>query len=163
VFHESDALVLARLKAAWEEGLKPVLCVGEQLAERKAGKAFEVVAGQLGILREPGIEDGVWEDLVIAYEPVWAIGTGENATPEQAEEVHFFIREWLAKHFPGAANRVRVLYGGSVKPDNASGLMSQPSVDGLLVGSSSLDAAIFAGVIRNGLKSRGKFPGGEKA
>jgi triosephosphate isomerase len=163
VFHEPDALVLARLKAAWEEGLKPVLCVGEQLADRKAGKAFEVVANQLGILREPGLEDGIWEDLVIAYEPVWAIGTGENATPQQAEEVQFFIREWLAKHFPGAANRVRVLYGGSVKAENAASLMSQPSVDGLLVGNASLDATTFAGVVRNGLMSRGKIPGGERA
>lgn len=146
VYGEKDSLVLARLKAAVDEDLKVILCVGEKLEERKAGKTFSVVDTQLGILN--GLSLGA--QLVIAYEPVWAIGTGENATPEQAQEVHAYIRKALG----AAGATTRILYGGSVKAENAASLMSQPDVDGFLVGGASLEPGSFAGVIKNGLQSR---------
>jgi len=155
LFGEGDALILSRFKAALEERLKVILCVGETLQERKAGKTFRVVETQLSILRQQELPAKAWERLVIAYEPVWAIGTGENATPQQAEEVHAFIRAWfLEKWSAEFASQLRILYGGSVKPDNAIGLMAQTDVDGFLIGTSSLDPVVFAGVIKNGLKSR---------
>ena len=149
IYKEDDGLVLARMKAGLTEGLKVVLCVGETLQERKAGKTSNVVETQLAILSK------AWDRVVIAYEPVWAIGTGENATPEQAEEVHSFIRGWVTQRTSAnVANELRILYGGSVKPENSQALMAQKNVDGFLVGGASLDPVIFAGVIRNGLKSR---------
>lgn len=146
VYGETDRLVLARLTAAVAEGLKVILCVGEKLEERKANKTFSVIDTQLAILS--GLSLG--SQLVIAYEPVWAIGTGENASPEQAQEVHAYIRKGL-----GAAGATTpILYGGSVKPDNAGALLGKPDVDGFLIGGASLEPGTFAGVIKNGLESR---------
>jgi triosephosphate isomerase len=143
------------MKAALQEGLKVVLCVGETLEERKSGNTFRVVENHLSVLTELDPSAVSADALVVAYEPVWAIGTGENATPEQAQEVHEFIREWAAKKFSvGLAARLRILYGGSVKPENAGPIMAQKDVDGLLVGSASLEPATFAGVVISGLKSR---------
>jgi len=146
VYGETDKLVLARLTAAVAEGLKVILCVGEKLEERKANKTFSVIDTQLAILS--GLTLG--SQLVIAYEPVWAIGTGENASPEQAQEVHAYIRKGLG----AAGTNTPILYGGSVKPDNAAALLGKPDVDGFLVGGASLEPGTFAGVIKNGLESR---------
>lgn len=150
VYKEDDALVLARLKAALAEGLNVVLCVGEKIEERKSNQTFQVIEKQLSILKE--VPQADYGKILIAYEPVWAIGTGENATPEQAQEVHAFIRKWVSEKCNTAfAASVRVLYGGSVKPENSGQIMVKPDVDGLLVGGASLEPASFAGVVRNGL------------
>ncbi len=150
VFHETDELIGKRLKGALDSGLKVILCVGEKLDARKAGKTLEVVEGQLSLLRDAGFASR-WDSLVIAYEPVWAIGTGETATPPQAQEAHAFIRKWVAKVAPQAAGPLRILYGGSANAANSGVLMKEPDVDGLLVGGASLDANTFADLIRNGL------------
>ncbi len=150
VFMETDELIGKRLKGALDAGLKVILCVGEKLESRKAGKTLEVVEGQLSILRGGGFA-ARWDSLVIAYEPVWAIGTGETATPAQAQEAHAFIRKSVAKMASQAAGSVRLLYGGSANAANAGVLMREPDVDGLLVGGASLDANTFADLIRNGL------------
>jgi len=152
VYQESLSLVKERYKTAVQEKLGVVLCVGEKLEERESNKTFEIIEAQLAPLKEmlPSNE----ESLVIAYEPVWAIGTGKTATSQQAQEVHLFIRGWMAKNLKIDAQKVRVLYGGSVKPENSAELMACPDVDGLLVGSASLDVRVFAEIIRNGLRSR---------
>ncbi|NDC25316.1 MAG: triose-phosphate isomerase [Proteobacteria bacterium] len=154
LYLEDDARILGRLKAAWDEQLKVILCVGETLPERKGQRTTQVVERQLQILREAS---GIPEDrLVVAYEPVWAIGTGENATPDQAQEVHQFIRNWLKSNFSNSASeKTRILYGGSVKPDNSQELMGKPDVDGFLVGGASLEVSSFLGIIKNAFKSRG--------
>ncbi len=155
VFKEEDLMILSRAKAAIEEGLNVILCVGEILQDRKVGKTFKVVESQLGVLKHSQFPTQGLKTLVVAYEPVWAIGTGENATPQQAEEVHQFIRGWASEKFSSEwAAGLRILYGGSVKAENAAQLMAQPNVDGFLVGTASLDPVSFAGVIKNGLKSR---------
>lgn len=152
VFKEDDALVNARLKAALEEGLLPVFCVGEKLEERKSGQTFTVIERQLKGLKD--FSDNNLKGLTIAYEPVWAIGTGENATPAQAQEVHAFIRQWLSKNISSTfADRTRILYGGSVKADNSSQLMAMEDVDGLLVGGASLDPLSFGEIVKKGLNS----------
>jgi len=152
IFNENDSLVNSRLKAALEEGLTPVFCVGEKLEERKGGKTFSVIERQLAGLKE--FSESALRDLVIAYEPVWAIGTGENATPDQAQEVHAFIRQWLSKNISSDfANRARILYGGSVKADNSSQLMAMEDVDGLLVGGASLDPLSFGEIVKKSLNS----------
>ena len=146
-YGETDATVLLRTKAALAAGLKPVVCVGEVLAEREAGKTNEVLATQFngGIA---GLSAEEFAQIVIAYEPVWAIGTGKVATPEIAEDAHKVLRGLAAAKFgAAAAERVRILYGGSVKPDNVKGLMAQPDIDGGLVGGASLDATSFAGIV----------------
>jgi triosephosphate isomerase len=152
VYHEDNNLVLARLRAAIAAGLNVILCVGERLVERKEGRTFLVLEEQLGILDKamaPALHR-----VTIAYEPVWAIGTGETATPTQAQEAHGFIRQWFHDKFSeGAAQGMRILYGGSAKPDNASELMRQNDVDGLLVGGASLDPLGFAELVRNGVRS----------
>ena len=154
LYREDDSLILMRSKAALDEGLKVILCVGEILQDRKAGNTFKVIQSQLSILKESRFPQNAFERLVIAYEPVWAIGTGENATPQQAEEVHAMIRDWFSHNLSlEKAQNIRILYGGSVKPENSAQIMSQKDVDGLLVGTSSLDPTVFASVIRNGLKS----------
>ena len=156
VYKEDNALVQARLKAAVEEGLNVIFCVGELLQERKAGKTTSVIADQLGILTKNQIPPFAFSRIVVAYEPVWAIGTGENATPEQAEEVHLFIRNWFSEKFTRSeADALRILYGGSVKPENSGDIMAQKDVDGLLVGGASLDPVSFAKVIKNGLVKSG--------
>jgi triosephosphate isomerase len=128
--------------------MTPVVCVGEVLDQREQGKTFEVVAGQIekalsGLIRLQA------ERLVIAYEPVWAIGTGRTATPGQAQEVHAFIRETIASLFnKGVEKRVRILYGGSVKPSNIDELMAEPDVDGALIGGASLEAGSFKRLVQ---------------
>jgi triosephosphate isomerase len=146
-FSETDASVNKKVIAALKNQLRPILCVGETLAEREAGSTLKVVQTQL----EAGLE-GVSKDLatsvVIAYEPVWAIGTGKVATTEQAQEVHAFIRSLLTKLFGDAiSQKVRILYGGSMKPANAAELLALPDVDGGLVGGASLDPEDFAAIV----------------
>lgn len=145
-FVETDDVCREKVIAAQVNALTPILCVGETLQEREAGKTFEVIERQLAaIFHEPKINPA---PLVLAYEPVWAIGTGKTATPELAQTVHAFIREKLAAWLGNAvAQRMRILYGGSVKPDNAAGLLSQLDIDGALVGGASLEAESFIGII----------------
>ncbi len=145
---EDDALVNAKVRAAFKNDIVPILCVGEGLEVRKAGRHVEHVLAQLdGALKEIPAEQV--ERIVVAYEPVWAIGTGEVATPEDAQEVCAAIRERLAELYsPEVAGAVRVLYGGSVKGDNASDIMSREDVDGALVGGASLKADEFVKIIR---------------
>ena len=150
VFKDPDALVHAKVLAAFDAGLLPVLCVGETLDERQAGQVDAVVHRQL----ETGL-DGLTADQVatitLAYEPVWAIGTGHTATPEQAQEVHASIRAWLRAHYPDyVAAAVRIQYGGSVKPANAAAILTAPDIDGALVGGASLKANLFAGIVAAG-------------
>ncbi len=151
LFGESDALIARKLAAALAARLRPIVCVGEALAEREAGRTFDVVGAQLeGSLAAVPAERA--SDLVLAYEPVWAIGTGHTATPEIAQEVHAFARGWLSKRFGAdAAAAIRIQYGGSVKPDNSAALLRQPDIDGALVGGASLDPASFWAIIRDGL------------
>jgi triosephosphate isomerase len=146
-FSETDEFINRKVKAALGSGLVPILCVGELLEERESGAMEEVINRQLdGGLEGVSIQEP--EDLVVAYEPVWAIGTGKTATPEQAQEVHMFIRARLTQFFGAeAAGRMRIQYGGSVKPDNAAELMGQPDIDGALVGGASLDAGKFAAIV----------------
>lgn len=138
-FGETDATVLERTKAAIAAGLKPIVCVGEMLEEREAGKTEEVLRTQFNGGIAP-LSPEEFSQIVIAYEPVWAIGTGKTATPEIAQEAHAFLRSLLPSD-------VRILYGGSVKPDNISGLMAKPDIDGALVGGASLDAKSFAAIV----------------
>ena len=146
LFGETSAAVAAKFEAAAGAGLVPVLCVGETLEEREAGRTEAVVGEQLGaVLRRLGIE-AFAGGAVIAYEPVWAIGTGRTATPEQAQEVHRHIRGLLADRDASVAERVQVLYGGSVKGDNAAGLMAMPDIDGGLIGGASLKADDFLAI-----------------
>lgn len=156
IFGETDATVRKRVRAVLDQGLKPILCVGETLEERQAGKTWEVVERQLRGGLE-GVEATVAaEQLVIAYEPVWAIGTGRNATSAQAQEVHAKIRSWLKGQYGAAtAEKVRIQYGGSVKPDNAAELLAQEDVDGALVGGASLDAKSFFSIVSAALSKEG--------
>ena len=144
-FGETDATVNRKLQAVLEAGLCPILCVGETLGERQAGRTLKVVGSQL---REglTGLASLTGETLVVAYEPVWAIGTGLTATPAQAQEVHAFIRR-LLQEITGAAPAIRILYGGSVTPDNAASLLIEPDLDGALVGGASLKAESFLKII----------------
>ena len=144
---EDDQMINRKLRAVQAAGMTPILCVGETLAERKSGQmldvlSFQTLAGVLGVTLKSA------DDLVIAYEPVWAIGTGETASPEQAQEAHAHIRSDLKTRFGGLADGIRILYGGSVKPDNAEGIMRQPDVDGGLIGGASLKADAFLGIVR---------------
>jgi triosephosphate isomerase (TIM) len=142
-FAETDDGVAKKTKAALATGLLPISCVGETLAEREAGRTMEVVGRQMDAILAAVTADEA-KKVVIAYEPVWAIGTGKVATPEQAQEVHAFIRSRIAaKHGQPVADVLRILYGGSVKPDNVKGLMALPDVDGALVGGASLKADSF--------------------
>ena len=146
-FAEDDAFIARKVKAAVEHGLVPILCVGETLEQREEGGTVSVVTSQLaGGLA--ALKGGEVPELVIAYEPVWAIGTGLTATPEQAQQVHANVRDFLRDLLgPVVAARVRIQYGGSVKPDNAADLLSQPDIDGALVGGASLDPDSFAGIV----------------
>jgi triosephosphate isomerase len=145
--HESNELVARKFLAAIHAGLTPVLCVGETLEQREAGQTEQVIAAQLApVLDLAGVE--AFARAVVAYEPVWAIGTGRTATPEQAQAVHAFIRGEVAKRDARIADSLPLLYGGSVKPDNAAELFSQPDVDGGLVGGASLVAADFLAIAR---------------
>lgn len=144
VFGESSEFIGQKVRAALAGGLIPVLCVGETLEDRDASRTEAVVSAQLDLGLE-GLDATQVRATVIAYEPVWAIGTGRTATPAQAQEVHAFLRARLkAAHGAECADAVRIQYGGSVKPDNAAELLAQPDIDGALVGGASLDAASFA-------------------
>lgn len=142
LFGESDATVAAKFVQAIHSGLSPILCVGESLAERESGQSEEVVARQLDrVIQQAGV--GQFSRAVVAYEPVWAIGTGRTATPEQAQEVHAFIRLRIARHDDHVADGLRVLYGGSVKGENAAVIFAMADVDGGLIGGASLNGAEF--------------------
>jgi triosephosphate isomerase len=146
-FAETDDNVNKKIKAALHFGLIPIVCVGETLTQREEGKTNQVVGGQLqrGLA---GLTLKQANQVVIAYEPIWAIGTGKTASPEQANEMHGFIREQIANAFDQAtAQAVRIQYGGSVKPDNINGLMAQEHIDGALVGGASLEAVSFAKIV----------------
>jgi triosephosphate isomerase (TIM) len=144
-FAETDEALARKVAAALAADLEPILCVGESEAARDAGETEEVLERQLQA-DLGGIEPGQVENVVVAYEPIWAIGTGRTATPEQAQEVCAFIRDVLRAR-GAAADKVRILYGGSVKPGNAAELLSLPDVDGALVGGASLDAQDFAAIV----------------
>jgi triosephosphate isomerase len=147
-FGETDESVKRKVRAALDAGLLPIACVGETLAEREAGKTFEVVGRQLEAA-VAGAGKAESPKFVVAYEPVWAIGTGKTATPEQAQEVHAFLRGLLGRLWDaGASDGVRILYGGSVKPDNIARLMAQKDIDGALVGGASLSPASFAAIVK---------------
>jgi triosephosphate isomerase len=137
LYGESDAFVAAKAAALLARGIRPIVCVGESLAEREAGRTLETVNGQLRAT-----------EIVIAYEPVWAIGTGRTATPEMAQEVHAALRAELAARFGASAHAIRIQYGGSVKPENTAELMAQADIDGALVGGASLEASSFAAIVR---------------
>jgi len=152
LFGELDAAVNLKSRAALRAGLTPIICVGETLAERDAGETLGRIQAQLdGALAD--MTDAEMERIVIAYEPVWAIGTGRNATPAQAQEVHHFIRTRLAMRAPALAPKLRILYGGSVKPDNIRALMAEEDVDGGLVGGASLSAESFIRLVKEGSAS----------
>ena len=148
---ESDELISKKALAAHAASLKPIVCVGETLAQREANETEKIVGAQLkGSLA--GLSKAQMEETILAYEPVWAIGTGKTATTAQAQEVHAFIRKTLASLFDEAvARRVRIQYGGSVKASNARELMAQPDVDGALVGGASLEDRSFADIIKNSI------------
>ena len=145
-FGETDASVNRRVLAVLESTLDPIVCIGETLAERESGKHHSVVAQQLA-----GGLDGLTRQsllrIILAYEPVWAIGTGRTASPETAQEMHRLIRDWLSERFGEEAQEIRILYGGSVKPDNIDALMLQPDIDGALVGGACLEAESFLRII----------------
>lgn len=148
-FGETDETVNKRLLAALRHGLTPIVCVGERLEERESNKTWDVIETQL----KGGLENITMngDNLpLIAYEPVWAIGTGKTASPSQAQEVHALIREWIDRAFDAAtANSVRILYGGSVKPSNSREIISQPDIDGALVGGAALNPEHFAAIVRS--------------
>jgi triosephosphate isomerase len=146
-YAETDEQVNRKVQAALAAGLTVIMCVGETLAQREEGSAENVVSGQL-IGGLSGLTASDLDRIIVAYEPVWAIGTGRTATPEQAQEMHAFIRRVFAdRHSSDAANALRILYGGSVKPDNIQGLMAQADIDGALVGGASLKADSFAQIV----------------
>ena len=152
LFGELDAAVNLKARAALRAGLTPIICIGETLAERDAGETLGRIQAQLdGALAD--MTDAELERIVIAYEPVWAIGTGRNATPAQAQEVHHFIRTRLATRAPALAPKLRILYGGSMKPDNVRALMAEEDVDGGLVGGASLSAESFIRLVKEGSAS----------
>ena len=141
-FSETDEIVNKKIKTARKNGLEVILCIGESLDERERGKTFDVLSRQL----TGSLKDVHLEGLTIAYEPIWAIGTGKTATPEQANEAHGYIREWLKNYGEGSED-VRILYGGSVTPENIKSLMVEPEVNGALVGGASLKPDSFAKII----------------
>jgi triosephosphate isomerase len=147
LYGETSAFVAAKAAALLARGIRPIVCVGEALAEREAGRTLAVVGSQL---RESiaSVPPSRAAEIVIAYEPVWAIGTGRTATPEMAQQVHVAIRAELAGAFGAAGSEIRIQYGGSVKPENTAELMAQPDIDGALVGGASLDPKSFAAIVR---------------
>lgn len=148
LFNEDLLLVASKFQAALQCGLQPVLCVGETLAQRERNETETVIKDQIESVIQL-VNINLFKHAVIAYEPVWAIGTGLTASPEEAQAVHQFIRSCLAKHHVEVADTVRILYGGSVKPDNAKGLFAMPDIDGGLVGGASLDAKSFLEICRS--------------
>lgn len=149
LFHETDNSINKKIKTALKHDLIPIFCVGETLLEREANKVSEVITAQFS----NGLEglSAEMAKVVIAYEPVWAIGTGKTATPQQAEEVHAMLRQLLVQFAPTTAAEVRILYGGSVKPTNSKELFSQPNIDGALIGGASLQADDFINIIKTAI------------
>jgi triosephosphate isomerase len=147
IYGETDEMVNRKIRAALHFNLTPIVCIGETLEERDSGREEEVVAAQLTrSLAELTANDLI--RIIAAYEPVWAIGTGRTATPEQAQRMHAFIRQWISQHFDqSTADGMRILYGGSVKPENISDLMREADIDGALVGGASLEAESFAKIV----------------
>jgi len=145
-FGETDQDVAVKIATALDHGLVPIACVGETLAQREAGHTLAVVERQVTAILDTLV--GAGPACAVAYEPVWAIGTGKNASPADAEEVHAAIRRWLGAKSQALADRTRILYGGSVKADNAMGLLAEPNVDGALVGGASLDAGAFGAIAK---------------
>ncbi len=155
-YGETDAIVNKKTLAALENSLKPILCVGETLAEREAGKTFAVIKTQL-VQGLAEVSASQAENVIIAYEPVWAIGTGKTATPAMAQEVHAFIRQELTGLFgESTAQKIRILYGGSMKPDNADALLSEVDIDGGLIGGASLTAKDFLALVEAGKTAAAK-------
>lgn len=150
-FHETDESVNLKVKAALKFNLSPIICLGETLQQREANKTEEIVEVQVeGALKDLSAQEA--EKTVIAYEPIWAIGTGKTATPEQANEVHLFIRQILASEFgKECAGKINILYGGSVKPENSKELLDMPEIDGALVGGASLDTESFEKIVRSAI------------
>ena len=151
-FKECDCLINKKVKAVLANGMKPILCVGETLEQREGGKTIDVVSEQtVGGLKDVSKEDA--ENVVVAYEPVWAIGTGKTATPEMAQEVHAEIRKVLAKLFGAdTAEKIQILYGGSMKPENADALLKEKDIDGGLIGGAALKADSFAALVKSAKK-----------
>jgi len=149
VFGETNEMVNKKISAALKNKLIPILCVGETLEEREANKTWDVIEKQLKV-GLGSVDLAGCEDFVLAYEPVWAIGTGKTATPDQAQEVHGLIRNYISKAYDGTtADRTRIIYGGSVKPSNSRELLSKPDIDGALVGGASLKPDQFAAIARS--------------
>lgn len=147
IYKETNAVVAQKVAVALEQGLTPILCVGETLEERETNITEQVVATQINaVVDKVGVD--AFKSIVIAYEPVWAIGTGKTATPEQAQAVHAFIRGLIAKQNPTIAEALIIQYGGSMKPENAQELLSQPDIDGGLIGGASLQAEDFMAICR---------------
>jgi triosephosphate isomerase len=148
IFGEKDELINKKVKAALSYGLTPILCVGELLEEREAGKTMDVNKKQI-VEGFKGLSEEEASKVIIAYEPVWAIGTGKTATPEDADEVHSFIRKVLEELYSkNLAESIRILYGGSVKPENVDGLMAKENIDGVLVGGASLKVDSFTRIVK---------------
>ncbi|MCR5183424.1 MAG: triose-phosphate isomerase [Opitutales bacterium] len=153
-YGEDDAFINAKLLVALEKGIVPIICVGETLEEREAGKVESVIDTQLkgGLAGVPADKAAA---IVVAYEPVWAIGTGKTATPDQAQEVHAFIRKTIAQILGAdAADKIRILYGGSMKPANADELLAKPDIDGGLIGGAALKSADFLALVNSGVKAQ---------
>lgn len=156
IFKETDEMVHKKVKRALETGLTPIFCLGETLEERDNSQTEEVLDRQLQVGLDQIKELG---KLKIAYEPVWAIGTGKTATPEMAQQVHLFIREWITKEYSlEEAEKISILYGGSVKPDNAQDLLMQEDIDGLLIGGASLQLETFVEILQNSAKLKESTP-----
>ena len=146
VFGESDELIARKLASALSHDIRPIFCIGETLDQREAGETLKVLESQLseGLT---SVTESDMQNVIVAYEPVWAIGTGKTATPDQAQEAHSAVRSWIAEHFnSGIADQIRILYGGSVKPENVNELMALPDVDGALVGGAALEPESFAAI-----------------
>ncbi len=143
-FNETDDTVNKKIKAAKAAGLRVIFCIGESLEEREQGKTFDVIQRQI----DGGLKDVSYEDIIVAYEPIWAIGTGVTATPEQAQEAHAYVRERLKNLYGEKSEEMRIQYGGSVKPENVVEIMSKNDVDGALVGGASLKPDSFAKIVK---------------
>ncbi|MCI4626819.1 MAG: triose-phosphate isomerase [Candidatus Magnetoovum sp. WYHC-5] len=143
-FGETDEILNKKAKAAKAAGLSVIFCIGESLEERNTGKTFDIIKREI----EGGLKDIDSDNLVIAYEPIWAIGTGITATPEQAQEAHAYVRDMLRNLYANKADEIRILYGGSIKPENIKEIMSKPDVDGGLVGGASLKADSFEKIVK---------------
>lgn len=149
LFGESDEVLVQKMKQAKQAGLKIMYCFGETLAQRESGQVEQIIQSQLALLHQ--LDEFTANDLELAYEPVWAIGTGLTASPSQAQEVHAMVRKFLSLHYPQFAEQLRILYGGSVKAENAKDLLANPDIDGLLVGGASLKADSFSAIVQSAL------------